>query len=1041
MDVEGSPGGPVANVSRVRFLGRGVFKTTGVIAEIQVFGDGAVPQPAAPAEVNLAELFAVTLNASSFQDDGFHRLEAVNDDHPGTMWYAASTALQFFEIVFPIDVTATRIEAVNPGARTDFFGSSTTLSCFGKFQLFDASGAVLFDTGEVNAPLGSLNGPGPPFAATVPNVDGVRRLRYTQTQGCDPGFGGGPGSYPVGFSALRLFGSPSVPAPRLDMFKRFQSLAGNNIHSTPLVANLTDDNGDGRIDRNDTPDIVAMIEGPGSQVTGTMKVLSGDDGRELFTAGVANSVSPWSEPAVGDLDGDGIPEIVAVHSDGNHLIAFTPASGEVQGNLTQLVQPLTFNASSTNPSFPPALAADGNLNTEWLTVNIAAGTSPFYELAFPQNVEVSELRMFGSRHLTVGHDIFAGKFELFAADGTLLFDSGEVSLPSPDQDATVPVPNVAGVRRVRFTATAHEIPEPGFAELEVIGSAILPANVGRVLWVSDAHTQSTFFNGATVVTGAVAIANLDGAGAPEIIVGAAVYDADGKLLGDGASLGGTSGGSPVKRSAISVVSDIDLDGVPEIVAGPTAYQLRSGGLVKVWQRSDRPDGFAALGNFDADAEAEIVIVADGQVYMLNHDGSDAEVWNPPTHAPIALPGGGSGGAPTIGDFDGDGVPEIGIAGSFGYTVLERDGSTLWKTAIMDYSSNSTGSTTFDFEQDGSVEVIYRDERFMRVYRGADGLLLAKQEIHSLTWTEEPVVADVDGDGDAELIICGDSSGGSTGDGLQGTPGIHVFEDPAGGWAPTRKIWNQHGYHITNVNEDGTIPLVETTNWLAPGAQQLPPEHVRPGRRSRLRRQLHLLRERRRARFGRSHGAHSGPGKPAADVHLDPARLSACGSALHLRSPGHRRRSRRRARVLAAARPDRDDHRLRKRPRRLDAHCRPARRPERHRAGRGRRRKRRTAEIRDHRIAARSGRSRRRRRRPLREPGRLRRHQSEHPPGHSRRPRRRHRPGLRRRGCDRSADHRRRRRRIQREPGRLRRRRCGAQPGRDGCSRQRHRREL
>ena len=544
--------------------------------------------------------------------------------------------------------------------------------------------------------------------------------------------------------------------------------------------------------------------------------MSGDDGRELFTAGGPDHVSPWSEPAVGDLDGDGIPEIVAVHSDGNHLIAFTPASGEVQGNLTQLLQPLTFNASSTNPSFPPGLAADGNINTEWLTVNIGAGTSPFYELAFPQNVEVSELRMFGSRHLTVGHDIFAGKFELFAADGTLLFDSGEVSLPSPDQDATVPVPNVAGVRRVRFTATAHEIPEPGFAELEVIGSAILPANVGRVLWVSDAHTQSTFFNGATVVTGAVAIANLDGAGAPEIIVGAAVYDADGKLLGDGASLGGTSGGSPAKRSAISVVSDIDLDGVPEIVAGPTAYQLRSGGLVKVWQRSDRPDGFAALGNFDADPEAEIVIVADGQVYMLNHDGSDAEVWNPPTHAPIALPGGGSGGAPTIGDFDGDGVPEIGIAGSFGYTVLERDGSTLWKTAIMDYSSNSTGSTTFDFEQDGSVEVIYRDERFMRVYRGADGLLLAKQEIHSLTWTEEPVVADVDGDGDAELIICGDSSGGSTGDGLQGTHGIHVFEDPAGGWAPTRRIWNQHGYHITNVNEDGTIPLVETTNWLAPG---------------------------------------------------------------------------------------------------------------------------------------------------------------------------------------------------------------------------------
>jgi RHS repeat-associated protein len=109
---------------------------------------------------------------------------------------------------------------------------------------------------------------------------------------------------------------------------------------------------------------------------------------------------------------------------------------------------------------------------------------------------------------------------------------------------------------------------------------------------------------------------------------------------------------------------------------------------------------------------------------------------------------------------------------------------------------------------------------MRIYRGKDGLLLAKEEIHSVTWTEEPVVADVDGDGDAEIIICGDLSGGSPQRPRtvqnNGTPGIHVFEDPAGGWAPTRKIWNQHGYHITNVNEDGTVPLVETTNWLAPG---------------------------------------------------------------------------------------------------------------------------------------------------------------------------------------------------------------------------------
>ena len=44
----------------------------------------------------------------------------------------------------------------------------------------------------------------------------------------------------------------------------------------------------------------------------------------------------------------------------------------------------------------------------------------------------------------------------------------------------------------------------------------------------------------------------------------------------------------------------------------------------------------------------------------------------------------------------------------------------------------------------------------------------------------------------------------------------MFGSANGTWARTRRIWNQHTYHVTNVNEDGTIPVVEATNWLASG---------------------------------------------------------------------------------------------------------------------------------------------------------------------------------------------------------------------------------
>ena len=44
-------------------------------------------------------------------------------------------------------------------------------------------------------------------------------------------------------------------------------------------------------------------------------------------------------------------------------------------------------------------------------------------------------------------------------------------------------------------------------------------------------------------------------------------------------------------------------------------------------------------------------------------------------------------------------------------------------------------------------------------------------------------------------------------------GVRAFEDPEGHWVRTRRIWNQHSYHVTNINEDGTVPKHEVANWL------------------------------------------------------------------------------------------------------------------------------------------------------------------------------------------------------------------------------------
>ncbi|PYR27430.1 MAG: hypothetical protein DMF98_06000, partial [Acidobacteria bacterium] len=230
------------------------------------------------------------------------------------------------------------------------------------------------------------------------------------------------------------------------------------------------------------------------------------------------------------------------------------------------------------------------------------------------------------------------------------------------------------------------------------------------------------------------------------------------------------------------IGDLDGDGIPEIVG-----VLFSGGLV-------------ALGNFNSDPYPEIVVVSAGRVFLLDRFGQI--IWGP-----VALPGGGRGGPPTIADVDGDGIPEIGVAGLSRYSVFRADGSLLWSVPSQD-TSQVTGSTVFDFDGDGKAEVIYNDEKSLRVFNGATGQAIFSVVNPSGTASEYPVVVDLDGDGHADLLAVRN-------DFFETSPsGIRAFRDANNSWVSARGIWNQHTYHVTNVNDDGSIPRAEQNSWQA-----------------------------------------------------------------------------------------------------------------------------------------------------------------------------------------------------------------------------------
>ncbi len=343
---------------------------------------------------------------------------------------------------------------------------------------------------------------------------------------------------------------------------------------------------------------------------------------------------------------------------------------------------------------------------------------------------------------------------------------------------------------------------------------------GSLLWVGrdgagEAVRQPGFEGGA------IAVADLDGDGFPEVVANALVFDHLGRLLWRQGNEG-REGSNANYRAGLGLAADIDMDGRGEVVTGKHTWE--DDGTPK-WTARDAgdtelPDGYPAVAQFDDDPQPEVVLVAGGNVYLL--DGLDGRVqWGP-----IAIPGGSRGGPPTVADFDGDGRPEIGVAGGASYSVYDPDDAdgVLWSRPTIDQTSGATGSSVFDFEGDGVAEVVYADECNLWVYRGTDGEVLLQRFHGSGTVHEYPLVVDVDGDGNSELLVVESGMEDSVAvrcranfSGWSAPPqGLFVYGDVRDQWVRTRRVWNQHTYHVTNVQPDGTVPSPERNNWTVEG---------------------------------------------------------------------------------------------------------------------------------------------------------------------------------------------------------------------------------
>ena len=351
---------------------------------------------------------------------------------------------------------------------------------------------------------------------------------------------------------------------------------------------------------------------------------------------------------------------------------------------------------------------------------------------------------------------------------------------------------------------------------------------------------------ATSCDGMVSLADFNGDGYPEVYSGSDIFDAaslkwlcSGPADGNkGLSYRGTPfysyGNYHHTYYAMSLACNVLDDAKQELICGNTIYNVNivsrtnpNQNSVIVAKTITPPNGFSAdghvsLADFDLDGEIEILVIRDNtndqtvdNTYFYAYKPSNGQIVFQNAHQCAST------SYVFIGNIDIDPHPEIVFLENqpngyyeeiicWHYTT-QGGLNTIWKQGHDD-RSGMTAMTLFDFNQDNIMELVYRDNNHLRIINasgkshvtGNDTIRpydIYTRMMAAGTGIEYPVVADVNSDGKAEIVVTGLLDQHLSYD--VGFGGIHIFGSP--NWAPARKVWNQYMYHITNINEDLTVP--------------------------------------------------------------------------------------------------------------------------------------------------------------------------------------------------------------------------------------------